>query len=163
MFRTNLVVTSLQRATDNKEFLRFNLSCKWTPISLQGEHLISTIYWIADESTLHVRIRVTDNLVVVILIPINFQTEEFANLFVTLKLSKKIGQRGQSKPGRSFEFYGQQPCGIARGVTNQSPARFRWFVWQLNPCFGLKRTRKLSNDQVLWKKLNLRTNTYSEG
>ena len=86
----NLVETSLRRSADNKEFLRVNLNCKWTPISLPGEHLISTIFWIPDESTLHVRIQAIENLLAVILIPITIQTEEFANLFVTLKISKKL-------------------------------------------------------------------------
>ena len=86
----NLVETSLRRAADNKKFLKVKLSCKWTPISLQGEHLITTIFWIPDESTLHVRIQAIENLLAVILIPITIQTEEFANLFVTLKISKKL-------------------------------------------------------------------------
>ena len=86
----NLVETLLRRSADNKEYLRVNLSCKWTPISLQGEHLITNIFWIPDESTLHVRIQAIENLLAVILIPITIQTEEFANLFVTLKISKKL-------------------------------------------------------------------------
>ena len=88
----NLVETSLRRSADNKEFLMVNHSCNWTPISLQGEHLISTIFWISDESTLHVRIQAIENLLAVILIPITIQTEEFANLFVTLKISKKLDE-----------------------------------------------------------------------
>ena len=75
-FLMNLVETSLQRAADNQKFLRVNLSCKWTPISLPGEHLISTIFWIPDESTLHVRIQAIENLLAVILIPITIQTED---------------------------------------------------------------------------------------
>ena len=75
----NLVETSLRRSGDNKEFLRVNLTCKWTPISLPGEHFISTIFWIPDESTLHVRIQAIENLLAVVLIPITIQTEEFAN------------------------------------------------------------------------------------
>ena len=100
----NLVETSLRRAANNKEFLRVNLSFKWTLISLQGEHLISTIFWIPDESNLHVRIRAIENLLAVILIPIAIQTEEFANLFVTLRISQKIGQSRKSKLGRFCEF-----------------------------------------------------------
>ena len=86
----NLIETSLQRAADNKEFLKVNLNCKWTPISLQREHLITTIFWIPDESTLHVRIQAIENLLAVILISKSIQTEEFTNLFVTLKISKKL-------------------------------------------------------------------------
>ena len=89
-FWMNLVETPLRRAADNKEFLRVNLSCKWTTISLQGENLICTIFWIPDGSTLHVRIQAIENLLAVILIPITIQTEEFAKLFVTLKISKKL-------------------------------------------------------------------------
>ena len=92
-FSKNLVETSLRRSADNKESLRVNLSCKWTPISLQGEHLISTIFWVPNESTLHVRIQAIENIFAVILIPITIQTEEFANLFVTLKISKKLVRR----------------------------------------------------------------------
>ena len=84
-----LVETSLRRSADNKSFL-VNLSCKWTPISLQGEHFLTTIFWIPDESTLQVRIRVIENLLAVILIPITIQTEEFAILSVTKKISKKL-------------------------------------------------------------------------
>ena len=86
----NLVETSLRHSTDNKQFVRVNLSCKWTPISRQGEHSIPTIFWIPDESTLHVRIQAIENLLAVILISLTIQTEEFANLFVTLKISKKL-------------------------------------------------------------------------
>ena len=90
----NLVETSLRRSADNEEFLRVNISCKWTPILLQGEHLISTIFWIPDENTLHVRIQAIENLLAVILIPITIQTEEFSNLFVTLKISEKLDKGG---------------------------------------------------------------------
>ena len=67
-FWMNLIETSLRHSTENKEFLRFNLSCKWTPISPQEEHLKSTIFRIPVESTLHVGIRVIENLHAVILI-----------------------------------------------------------------------------------------------
>ena len=86
----NLVETLLRRSADNKKFLGVNLSCKWTPISLQGEHLITNIFWIPDESTLHVRTQAIENILAVILIPLTIQTEEFANLFVTLKISKNM-------------------------------------------------------------------------
>ena len=92
----NLVEFSLRRSTDNKEILKVKLNCKWTPISLQGEHLITTIFWNPDESTLHVRLQAIENLLAVILIPITIQTEEFANLFVTLKISK-ILDKGENQ------------------------------------------------------------------
>ena len=76
---------------------------------------------------------------------------------------QKFGQRGKSKLGRSSEFYGLQLWGLTRSVTNQSPARSRWSIWQLNTLFGLKRIKKLSNDQVVWKKLNLGTIISSKG
>ena len=91
----NLVETSLRRYADNKELLRVNLDYKWTSVSLQGEHSISTIFWIADENNLHlhVRIRVIENLLAVTLIPKTMQTEMFRNFFVTPKIAKKLNKR----------------------------------------------------------------------
>ena len=83
----------LHRPGDNKTHLRADIRCKWTPFSLQGEHLKTTIFWIPDESPLQVRLRVTENLLAIILIPITIQTEEFANLFVTLKISRTLDKR----------------------------------------------------------------------
>ena len=99
-----LVETSLRRSADNKEFLRVILNYKWTPISAQGEHLISTIFWIPDESTLHVRIQTVNNILAVIIIPIIIQREEFANLFVTLKISKKLDKGGNQSLGDLLNF-----------------------------------------------------------
>ena len=112
----NLVETSLRRSVDNKEFLRVNLSCKWTPISLQGEHLISTICWIRDESTLHVRIQAIEILLAVILIPITIQTEEFANLFVTLKLSKNL-DKGENQSLDDLLNFMDTNIGALHGVS----------------------------------------------
>ena len=92
----NLVQAFLQRAADNKEYLTVNLSCKWTPISQYGEHLISSMFCFPDESTLHVRIRVIENLLAVKLIPITIPREEFAELFVTLKISRKV-DKGENR------------------------------------------------------------------
>ena len=119
----NVVETSLRRAADNKEILRVNLSCKWTPISLQGDHLIPTIFWIPDGNTLHVRIQAIENLLAVILIPKTIQTEEFTNIFVILKISRKLDKGKKPKLGQSSDFFGHQPWGIARGVTDQSHTR----------------------------------------
>ena len=83
----------LSRPGDNKTHLRADIRCKGTPFSLQGEHLITTIFWIPDGSPLQVRLRVTENLLAIILIPITVQTEEFANLFVTLKFSRTLDKR----------------------------------------------------------------------
>ena len=57
-FYMNLVETLLKRTGDGKEYSRVNLHCKWTPISLQGEHTINNIVWITDGNSLQDRIRV---------------------------------------------------------------------------------------------------------
>ena len=89
----NPIGTTLSRPDDNKTHLRTDFRCKRTPFSLQGEHFITTIFWIPDGSPLQVRLRVTENLFAIILIPITVQTEEFANLFVTLKISRTLDER----------------------------------------------------------------------
>ena len=89
----NPVEIILIRPGDNKTHLRADIRCKWTPFSLQGEHLITTIFWIPDGSPLQVRLRVTENLLAIILILITVRAEEFANLFVTLKISRTLDKR----------------------------------------------------------------------
>ena len=89
----NPIEIILSRPGDNKTYLRADIRCKWTPFSLQGEHLITTIFWIPDGSPLKVRLRVTENLLAIIFIPITVRTEEFANLFVTLKNSRALVKR----------------------------------------------------------------------
>ena len=76
---------SLNRPGDNKTHSRADIRCKWTPLSLQGENFIPTIFWTPDGSLLQVRLRVTENLLAIILIRITVRTEEFANLFETKK------------------------------------------------------------------------------
>ena len=93
----NLVEAPLRHPGDNKKILRADLSCKWTPISLQGELSVSTILWIPNGSTFHVRIRVIENLVPVILFPKTIQKEDFPNFIVTLMMSKIQDKRGKSK------------------------------------------------------------------
>ena len=83
----------LSRPGGNETHLRADIRCKWTPFSLQGEHLITTIFWIPALSPLQVRLRVTENLLAIIFIRITVQTEEFANLFVTLKISRTLDKR----------------------------------------------------------------------
>ena len=83
----------LSRPGDNKTHLRADIRCKWTPFSLQREYLITTVFWIPDGSPLQVRLRVTENLLAIILIPVTVRTEEFANLFVTLKISRTLNKR----------------------------------------------------------------------
>ena len=80
----------MSRPGDNKTHLRADIRCKWTPFSLQGENLITTIFWIP---SLQVRLRVTENLLAIILIPITVRTEEFTNLFLTLKISRTLDKR----------------------------------------------------------------------
>ena len=89
----NPIELILHRPGDKTTHSRADIRCKWTPFSLQGEHLITTIFSIPDGSPLQVRLRVTENLLAIILIPIIVQTEEFANFFVTLKISKTLDKR----------------------------------------------------------------------
>ena len=84
---------TLHRPGDNKTLLRTEIRCKWTPFSLQGEDFITTIFWIPDGSPLQFRLRVTENLLAIIFIPITVRTEEFANLFVTLRISTTLDKR----------------------------------------------------------------------
>ena len=88
----NPIEITLNRPGDNKTHSRADIRCKWTPLSLQ-EHFITKIFWIPDGSPLQVRLRVTENLLAVILIPITVRTEEFANLFVTLKIPRTLDKR----------------------------------------------------------------------
>ena len=93
----NPIEITLTRPSDNKTHLRADIRCKWTTLSLQGEQFISTIFWIPDRSPFHVRLRVTENLLAIILIPITVRTDEFANLFVTLKNFRTVdGRENQS-------------------------------------------------------------------
>ena len=89
-------------------YLRADIRCKWTPFSLQGEHSVTTSFWIPDGSPLLVRLRVTENLLAIILIPLTVRTEDFVNLFVTLKLSRLLDKR-KPKLGRSSGLFGQDP------------------------------------------------------
>ena len=89
----NLIEITLHRPGDNRTHLRADICCKWTRFSLQGEHFITTVFWIRDGSPLQVRLRVTENLIAIILIPITVRTEEFAIPFVTLKSSMTLDKR----------------------------------------------------------------------
>ena len=88
----NPIEITLNRPGDNKKHSRADIHCKWTPLSLQ-EHFITTIFWIPDGSPLQVRLRVIMNLHAIILIPITVRTEEFDNLFVTPKNSRRLDKR----------------------------------------------------------------------
>ena len=89
----NPIEITLNRPGHNKRHSRADIRCKWAPFSLQGKHFITTIFWIPDGSPLRVRLRVTENLLAIILIPITVRTEAFANLFVTLKVSRTLDKR----------------------------------------------------------------------
>ena len=89
----NPIEITVHRPGDNKTQLRADIRFKWTPFSLQGEHFITTIVWIPDGSPLQVRWRVTENLLALILIPTTVRTEEFADLLVTLKISRTLDKR----------------------------------------------------------------------
>ena len=144
----NLVETSLRRSADNKEFLRVNLSCKWTPISLQGEHLISIIFWIPDESTLHVRIQAIENLLAVILIPITIQTEEFANLFVTPKISKKMDKGENQSLDDLLNFLWTPTLGHCTKCHRSISYALSLIYTTTKPILWAERRKQLSNDQV---------------
>ena len=57
-----------RRSGDNEENLRIYLRCRWTRISLQGEHSISSIFWMPNGSTIETIIWVIENLLAVTLI-----------------------------------------------------------------------------------------------
>ena len=89
----NPIKITLNRPGDNKTHLRADIRCKWTPLSLQGEHFITTTYLISDGIPLQVRLRVVENLFAIILTPITVRREGFANFFVTLKFSRTLDKR----------------------------------------------------------------------
>ena len=81
--------------------MRADIHRQWTPLSRQGEHFFTSIFYIPDGSLLQVRLRVTENLLAIIHIPITVRTEEFANLFVTLKFPGRW-IRGKTKAWTIF-------------------------------------------------------------
>ena len=89
----NPIEIALNRPGNKKTHLRVDIRCKWTPLFPQGEHFITTIFWIPGVSPLKVKLRVTENILAIILIPITVRTEELANLFVTLKISRTLDKR----------------------------------------------------------------------
>ena len=89
----NPIEITLHRPDDNKTHLRADIRCKWTPVSLHGEHFITTIFWIPHGIPLQFRLRVTKNLVAIILIPITVRTEVFAKVLVILKFSRMLSKR----------------------------------------------------------------------
>ena len=89
----NPIEFTLHRPSDIKTHLRANIRCKWTPFFHQGEHFVTAIFWSPDGSPAQVRLRVTENLLAIIFIHITVQTEEFANLFVILKISRTLDKK----------------------------------------------------------------------
>ena len=89
----NPIETTLDQAGDNKMHLRADIRCKWTPLSLQGEHSITTIFCVPGRSPLQVKLRVVENILAIILFPRTVGTEEFANLSVALKISRTLVRR----------------------------------------------------------------------
>ena len=89
----NPVEITLNRNDDNKTHSRADIRCKWTPLSQQGEHFITNTFWISDRSPLQLRLRVTKHLLAIILTHITVSTEEAANLFVTLGISRTLDKR----------------------------------------------------------------------
>ena len=112
----NPIEIFLSRAGD-KTHLRADIRCKWTPFSLQGEHFITTSFWIADRSPLQVRLRVTEILLEIILIAITVPTEEFANPFVTLKISRTLDKR-ENQSSHDFSNYVDKNLGRFNEVTH---------------------------------------------
>ena len=107
----NPIELILHRPGDKTTHSRADIRCKWTPFSLQGEHLITTIFWIPDGSPLQVRLRVTENLLAIILIPITVRTEKFANLFVTLKISRTLDKRENQSLDDLLDYMDKNPLG----------------------------------------------------
>ena len=82
----------LNQPGDKKTLFRPDVRCKWTILSLQGKHFITTTFRIPDRSPLQVRLRVVENLLAIKFVPITVQTEQFANHLVSLKMSNFPGR-----------------------------------------------------------------------
>ena len=100
-------------------------------IFLLGEHFITTIFLTADGSPLQVRLRITENLPAIILIPITVQTGEFPNLFVTLKISKTLYKRENQRLDDLLDYMDKN-LGRFNEVSHQHLARSCWSIWHLN-------------------------------
>ena len=100
----NPIENTPNRPGDKKTHLRADIRCKWRPLQMQREHFITTIFWITDGCPLQVRLRVSENLLAIILIPITVRTEEFANLFVTLKISWTLDKRENQSLDNLLDF-----------------------------------------------------------
>ena len=81
-----------QRLGNKKVRSRADNRFKWTPNSIQSEILIIFMFWNRDGNPLPATLRVVENPLGIILIPITVRTEEFANFFMTLKVSRKLNK-----------------------------------------------------------------------
>ena len=86
-----------QRLGKKKVRSRADNRFKWTPNSIQSEILTTFMFWNPDGNPLPATLRVAENPLGVILIPITVRTEEFANFFMTLKVSRKINKWEKQK------------------------------------------------------------------
>ena len=66
------------------------MPCKWIPISLQGEHFLTTSFWIPNGIPLQDRLRVVENLLALIY---NSPNRRVRQLCCSLKISRTLGKR----------------------------------------------------------------------
>ena len=86
----NTIEVTLNRPRDNKTHLRADIRYKWTLLSLNDKNFKTTIFWIRDGSHPQVTLRVVENLLAIVLIPITVRAEKIANLFVALNFSRRL-------------------------------------------------------------------------
>ena len=103
----NPMESTLHQLNDNKTHLRTDFRCKWTLLSLQGEHFITKIFWIPDGRALQVSLEVVENLLAITLLPITVRTEEVANLLGTLKTLRTLHKRENISSDDLVEYMGK--------------------------------------------------------
>ena len=81
----NPIEFTLSQPGDNKTHWRADIFCNWTPLSLQGEHFRTAIFWMPDGGSQEVKLLVVEKLLAIIFILVTIQTEGFANFFGNLK------------------------------------------------------------------------------
>ena len=75
----NPIEITLNQLGDNKTHMKADIRCKWTPLSLQGEHFIPTIFWIPDGSCLPVRMRFVETLLAINFFPLKVNQKSSTN------------------------------------------------------------------------------------
>ena len=100
----NPIEITLNRLGDNSTHSSADIRCKRTPHSVQGEHLKTSVFGILKGSPLQVRLRVTKNLLAIILIPITLRIEEFANHFLILKTFRTLDERENQSLDDLFDY-----------------------------------------------------------